>query len=53
MRPENNSENFRIWQSHNMLSAGCLQKKAEASIYTSAEIGKAEMSLKNMTTDSQ
>jgi hypothetical protein len=40
MCPEKNSENFRILQSHNMLSARCLQKTVEASIYNNAEIGK-------------
>jgi hypothetical protein len=38
-------------QSHNQLSARYLRKKAEASIYNNAEIGKAEMSLKNWTMD--
>jgi hypothetical protein len=38
-------------QSHNLFSARCLQKNSEASIYKAAEMGKAEMSLKNLTTD--
>ena len=40
--PKKNSENFRILQSHNMLSERCLQKTIEASIYINAEIGKAK-----------
>jgi len=32
-----NSEIFRILQSHNFLSARCLQKTVEASIYKNAE----------------
>jgi hypothetical protein len=35
--PKKNSENFRILQSHNLLSARCLQKTVEASIYKNAE----------------
>jgi hypothetical protein len=49
--PKKNSENVRILQSHNQLSTGCLQKNAETSIYKNAEIGKAEMSLKNLIAD--
>ena len=73
--PEKNRENFRILQSHNILSSRKLQNNAEVSIYKNAEIGesirrrrsgfgatspasrrlrrtgKAEMSLKNLTTD--
>jgi hypothetical protein len=41
MRLEKNRENFDIFQSHNMLSARCLQKTVETSIYKNAEIGKA------------
>ena len=48
---EKKREIFDILNSHNMLSASCLQKKAETSIYKNAEIGKAEMSLKNLTAD--
>jgi hypothetical protein len=51
IRPEKNSEIFRVLQSHNLFSARCLQKNSEASIYKAAEMGKAEMSLKNLTTD--
>jgi hypothetical protein len=40
--PEKNSENFRILQSHNLLSARCLQKTIEASIYKNAEIRKID-----------
>jgi hypothetical protein len=40
-RAEKNSENFRILQSHNLLSARCLQKAVESSIYNNAEIRKA------------
>jgi hypothetical protein len=40
MCPEKNSENFRILQSHNQLSARCLQKTIEASIYKNAKNGK-------------
>jgi hypothetical protein len=35
--PQKNSENLRIFQSHNLLSARCLQKNNEASIYNNAE----------------
>jgi hypothetical protein len=49
--PEKNREIFRILQSHNMLSTRYLQKNAETSIYKNTEIGKAEMSLKNLTAD--
>jgi hypothetical protein len=45
--PEKNSENFRILQRHNRLSARRLQKTVETSIYKNAEIGKAEMSLRH------
>src|SRR5271157_3129793 len=34
------SENFNILQSHNQLSARCLQKTNEPSIYKNAKIGK-------------
>jgi hypothetical protein len=34
---QKNSENFGILQSHNLLSARCLQKTVEASIYNNAE----------------
>jgi len=51
MRPEKNRENFDILSSHNMLSARCLQKKAETSIYKNAEIGKVELSVKNLIPD--
>jgi hypothetical protein len=35
--PQKNCENFRILQSHNLLSARWLQKTVEASIYNNAE----------------
>jgi hypothetical protein len=41
IRPGKNRENFDILNNHNMLSARCLQKKAETSIYNNAEMGKA------------
>jgi hypothetical protein len=50
-RAKKNSEISDILQSHNRLSAGYLQKNAETSIYKKTEIGKAEMSLKNLITD--
>jgi len=34
---QKNSENFGISQSHNLLSASCLQKTVDASIYKNAE----------------
>jgi len=48
MRLEKNSENFDILNSHNTLSARRLQKSHETSIYNNGEIGKTEMSLKNL-----
>jgi hypothetical protein len=45
---QTNREIFRILNNRNMLSARQLQKAAETSIYKNAEIGKAEMSSKNL-----
>src|SRR5271157_1348187 len=63
--PEKNSENFRILQSHNKLSARHLQKQLNVVLTKTLKLGKhppsrqpwrtgrAELSLKNLTTDSE